>query len=176
MQQKSIYPFVTLYMDDPISNVKKPSGCWYHAGCLITIVSTLLIVFFVYLIFESEEDLDRKRAEYAASHQEYEDAMKAYEADSANLKAEYQRILAKIDAAQAHNDSLAVAALNDSLKCYSEPEWVPRGAIGVNIGAAFLAVFALAMLVPLAIGILLLIYYRYRKRKWQYEYNLNWKP
>ena len=46
-------------MDDPISNVKKPSGCWYHAGCLITIVSTLLLAFFVYLIFESEEDLDR---------------------------------------------------------------------------------------------------------------------
>ena len=43
--------------------------------------------------------------------------------------------------------------------------------IGVNIGAAFFAVFALAMLVPLAIGILLLIYYRYRKRKWQNEYN-----
>ena len=29
-----------------------------------------------------------------------------------------------------------------------------------------LAVFALAMLIPLAIGLLLLLYYRYRKRKW----------
>lgn len=176
MQQKSIDPFVTLDMNGAMSNVKKPSGCWYHAGCLFTIVSTLLIAFSVYLIFDSEKELDRKRAEYAAYHQEYEEAMKAYEADSANMKAEYQRILAEIDAAQARNDSVAVAALNDSLKCYSEPEWVPRGAIGVNIGAAFIAVFAVAMLVPLAIGILLLVYYRYRKRKWQYEYNLNWKP
>ena len=95
--------------------------------------------------------------------------MRAYEADSANLKVEYQRIQAEIDAARARNDSTTVAALKDSLKCYSEPEWTPRGVIGVNIGAAFFAVFALAMLVPLAIGILLLIYYRYRKRKWKYQ-------
>ena len=158
-------------MDREIYNVKKPNGCWHHAGCLLTIVSTLLIVFCVYLIIESEEELDRKRAEYAASHQEYEEAMRAYEADSANLKVEYQRIQAEIDAARARNDSTAVAALEDSLKCYSEPEWVPRGAIGVNIGAAFFAVFALAMLVPLAVGIILLLYYRYRKRKWQNEFN-----
>ena len=156
-------------MDREIYTVKKPNGCWHYAGCLLTIVSTLLIVFCVYLIIESEEELDRKRAEYAASHQEYEEAMRAYEADSANLKVEYQRIQAEIDAARARNDSTAVAVLKDSLKCYSEPEWTPRGVIGVNIGAAFFAVFALAMLVPLAIGILLLIYYRYRKRKWKYQ-------
>ena len=158
-------------MNDDIGNIKKPNGCWHYAGCLLTIVSTLLIVFCVYLIIESEEELDRKRAEYAASHQEYEEAMRAYEADSANLKVEYQRIQAEIDAARARNDSMTVAALEDSLKCYSEPEWVPRGAIGVNIGAAFFAVFALAMLVPLAVGIILLLYYRYRKRKWQNEFN-----
>ena len=158
-------------MNDDIGNIKKPNGCWKHAGCLLTIVSTLLVVFCVYLIYDSEEELDRKRAEYAAYHKEYEEAMKAYEADSANLKVEYQRVQAKIDAARARNDSMTVAALEDSLKCYSEPEWVPRGAIGVNIGAAFFAVFALAMLVPLAVGIILLLYYRYRKRKWQNEFN-----
>ena len=126
----------------------------------------LLILFFVYLIFDSEKQLDKKRAEYAASEMEYQEALKAYEADSVNLKVQYQRVLAEIDAAQARNDTLAVAALQDSLKQYSEPEWTPRGAIGVNIGAGFFLVFALLMLVPLAIGLLLLLYYRYRKRKW----------
>ena len=105
----------------------------------------LLILFFVYLIFDSEKQLDKKRAEYAASEMEYQEALKAY---------------------QARNDTITVAALQDSLKRYSEPEWVPRGAIGFNIGGAFFLVFALAMLIPLAIGLLLLLYYRYRKRKW----------
>ena len=126
----------------------------------------LLILFFVYLIFDSEKQFDKKRAEYAASEMEYQEALKAYEEDSVNLKVQYQRVLAEIDAAQARNDTLAVAALQDSLKQYSEPEWAPRGAIGVNIGAGFFLVFALLMLIPLAIGLLLLLYYRYRKRKW----------
>ena len=110
--------------------------------------------------------MDKNRAEYKASQMEYEEAMRAYEADSVNLKAQYQRILTEISAAQARNDSLAVASLQDSLKLYSKPEWTPRGAIGVNIGAAFFVVFALVMLVPLAIGLLLLLVYRYRRRKW----------
>ena len=126
----------------------------------------LLILFFVYLIFDSEKQLDQKRAEYTASEIEYQEAMKAYEADSVNLKVQYQRVLAEIDAAQTRNDTLAVAALQDSLKQYSEPEWAPRGAIGVNIGAAFFVFFILVMLIPLAIGLLLLLYYRYRKREW----------
>ena len=105
----------------------------------------LLILFFVYLIFDSEKQLDKKRAEYAASEMEYQEALKAYEADSVNLKAHYQRILAEMDAAQARNDTITVAALQDSLKRYSEPEWVPRGAIGFNIGGACFLVFALAM-------------------------------
>ena len=153
-------------MNDPIRPVKKPSGCWLHVGCLLTIVSALLIAFFVYMIFESEKQLDEKRAEYKASQMEYEEAMQAYEADSVNLKAQYQRVLNEISAAQARNDSLAVASLQDSLKLYSEPEWAPRGAIGVNIGAAFFVVFALVMLIPLSIGLLLLLVYRYRRRKW----------
>ena len=118
------------------------------------------------MIFESEKQLDRKRAEYTASELEYQEALDAYEADSVNMKAQYQRIQAEIDAAQARNDSLAVASLQDSLKLYSEPEWAPRGAIGVNIGAAFFVLFALVMLIPLAIGLMLILVYRYRKRKW----------
>ncbi len=152
--------------NDPIRPVKKPSGCLYHAGCLLTVASMLLISFFVYLIFDSEKQLDNKRAEYKASQMEYEEAMQAYEADSVYMKAQYQRIQAEIDAAQARNDSLAVASLQDSLKLYSEPEWVPRGAIGVNIGAAFFVLFAVVMLIPLSIGLLLLLVYRHRKRKW----------
>ena len=126
-----------------------------------------LILFFVYLIFDSEKQLDKKRAEYAASEMEYQEALKAYEADSVNLKVQYQRVLAEIDAAQARNDTLAVAALQDSLKQYSEPEWAPRGAIGVNIGAAFFVVFAMVMLIPLCIGLILLIVYWYKRRKWR---------
>ena len=155
-----------MMQNDPVYPVKKPNGCWFHAGCLLTVASMLLIMFFVYLIFDSEKQMDRNRAEYTAYEREYQEAMKAYEADSVNMKAQYQRIMAKIDAAQARNDSLAVAVLQDSLKRYSEPEWMPRGAIGVNIGAAFFVLFALVMLVPLVIGLLLLLYYRYRKRKW----------
>jgi len=150
---------------DPIRPVKKNSGCWYHAGCLITVVSTLLIVFFVAMIFESEAKMDKNREEYAASHQEYEEALQAYEADSANLKAQYQRILTEMDSAQARNDTLMMAALEDSLKLYSEPEFIQRGAIGFNIGGGFFLIFALMMLIPLIIGLLLIAYYRYRKRK-----------
>ena len=158
-----------MIQSDPIQPVKKPSGCWYHTGCLLTVASMLLIAFFVYLIFDSEKQLDKKRAEYKAYGIEYQEALEAYEADSANMKAHYQRILSEINAAQDRNDTLAVAALQDSLKCYSKPEWAPRGAIGVNIGAAFFVFFALVMLVPLAIGLILLLYYRYRKRKWLFS-------
>ncbi len=154
-------------MSDGIKSVKKPNGCWHHAGCLLTMVSTLLIVMSIYMVFYTEEEIDRKRAEYTASEMEFEEAMRVYEADSANMKVQYQRIKDEMDAAKARNDSTAVAALEDSLKCYSEPEWNPRGAIGVNIGAAIFIFFAIVMLVPFAIGILLLLYYRYRKRKWR---------
>ncbi len=152
-------------MNDPIRPVKKTSGCWYRTGCLITVISTLLIVFFVAMIFVSEAEMDKNREEYAASHQEYEEALKAYEADSANLKAQYQRIQAEIDSAQARNDTLMMATLEDSLIQYSEPEFIPRGAIGFNIGGGFFLIFALMMLIPLIIGLLLIAYYRYRKRK-----------
>ena len=59
------------------------------------------------------------------------------------------------------------AQLQDSLTYYSEPVWERRGAIGVNIGAAFLVFFAVCALVPLTVGIILYLVYRYRKRQYQ---------
>lgn len=146
--------------------MKKPSGCWWMSGCLITVVSGLLIALSVAMIFESADQMDKNRAEYSASVAEYEEAMKAYEADSANLNAQYQRIQVELDSAMARNDSTQISALEDSLSHYAEPEYAPRGAIGFNIAGGFFFMFALIMLVPLAVGLLLLFIYRYKKRKY----------
>ena len=112
--------------------------------------------------------MDKRREEFRTSQQEYDEALKAYEADSVNMKAQYQRVQAEIEAAKARKDSTAVVALQDSLRRYSEPEFIPRGAIGVNIGAAFIVFLILLTLIPLTIGLLLLLYYRYRKRRAKY--------
>ena len=111
--------------------------------------------------------MNELRDEYAASCQEYEDALAAYNADSAHLNAEFNRISARIDEANAKGDSVLAAQLTDSLSLYAEPEWNPRGAIGVNIGAAFFVFFAVCALVPLTVGIILYLVYRYRKRQYQ---------
>ena len=111
--------------------------------------------------------MNELRDEYAASSQEYEDALAAYNADSAHLNAEFNRISARIDEANAKGDSVLAAQLTDSLALYVEPEWNPRGAIGVNIGAAFFVAFAVFALVPLTVGIILYLVYRYRKRQYQ---------
>ena len=150
-----------------VTSPKKPSGCWWMSGCLITVISALMFAFFIYMIFDSEKTMDKHRAEYTASSKEYEEALEAYNADSVRLQAEYRRIEAEIDKAAACQDSVKVAALRDSLSKYAEPEWNPRGHIGVNIGAAFLLVFALVMLIPLGIGLILLIVYWYKRRKWK---------
>lgn len=149
---------------------KKPSGCLKAAGrfgCLLAILSILFIIGNIWLIIYSEEHLDELREEYRVSSEEYEEALAAYNADSAHLNAEYNRISAEIEEADAKGDSLLVTQLQDSLMCYAEPEWKPRGAIGVNIGAAFYVFFSVCALVPLVIGIILYLYYRYRKRKYQ---------
>ena len=99
--------------------MKKPSGCWWMSGCLITVVSGLLIALSVAMIFESADQMDKNRAEYSASVAEYEEAMKTYEADSANLNAQYQRIQVELDSAMARNDSTQIAALEDSLSHYA---------------------------------------------------------
>ena len=98
-------------MNKPNIPMKKPSGCLKWSGCMLTIASALLITFFVWMIVDSEKDMDKSRQEYYESHKEYEDALKAYEADSTLFK--------------------------DSLGNYVKPEYHPRGHIGVNIGAAF---------------------------------------
>jgi uncharacterized membrane protein len=135
------------------------------SGCLLTVISALLIVITIFLIFDAEEHLDERRAEYAASTKEYEDALMAYEADSARLHAQYQRIEKEIEAAKLRNDSNAVWTLEDSLLLYAEPEYHPRGAIGFNIAGAFYLLFIVFLLIPLVIGIILLLYYRYKKNK-----------
>ena len=157
--------------NEPIRSPKKPSGCWLWSGCLLTVVGTFLIVITVFLIFDSERHLDERRAEYAASTREYEEALMAYEADSARLHAQYQRIEKEIEAAQLRNDSVLVLELEDSLLAYAEPEYHPRGAIGFNIAAAFYVLFIVFWLILLVIGIVLLLYYRYKKNKYTRKNN-----
>lgn len=148
--------------------MNKPNGCWKWTGWLLTIGSTLLIAFFVWMCFYSEAKMDENRAEYSAYQKEYEEAIKAYEADSALFHAEYQRIQAEIEAATNRKDPMEnIKVFSDSLKYYAEPEYNPRGHIGFNIAAAFFVVFILILLIPLTIGLLMLLYYRYKYRKWR---------
>ena len=155
-------------MNEPIYTAKKPSGCLMWAGLLLTISSSMLIAFFVYMIGYSEEKMDENRAEYSAYQTEYEETMKAYEADSVHRQAEYRRIQAEIEAAAARQDSTEnIKVLLDSLRYYDKPEYAPRGHIGFNIAAGFFVVFILFLLIPLAIGIMLLVYHWYKRRKWR---------
>ena len=154
-------------MQDIIRPVKKPSGCLNATGWVLTIGSLLFIILCIAMIFEGERHMDELRAEYTASTKEYEDKMEAYVADSAHLHAEYNRIAAAIEEAQSKGDSTLVEALTDSLKLYDEPLFERRGAIGVNIGAAFFVFFALCALVPLALGIVLLVLFWHRRRKYR---------
>lgn len=124
-------------MEEILRPVKKPSGCLNVFGWLLTVICVLFIILCIAMIFEGERHLDELRAEYAASTEEYEEAMEAYNADSLHLQAEYQRIQLKIEKAEETGDSALVAELTDSLALYAEPEYHPRGAIGVNIGGAF---------------------------------------
>ena len=154
-------------MQDIIRPVKKPSGCLNATGWVLTIGSLLFILLCVAMIIEGERHMDELRAEYTASTKDYEDKMEAYVADSAHLHAEYNRIAAAIEEAQSKGDSTLVEALTDSLKLYDEPLFERRGAIGVNIGAAFFVFFALCALVPLALGIVLLVLFWHRRRKYR---------
>lgn len=154
-------------MQDIIRPIKKPSGCLNATGWVLTIGSLLFIILCIAMIIEGERHMDELRAEYTASTKEYEDKMEAYVADSAHLHAEYNRIAAAIEEAQSKGDSTLVEALTDSLKLYDEPLFERRGAIGVNIGAAFFVFFALCALVPLALGIVLLVLFWHRRRKYR---------
>ena len=156
-------------MDEMLRPVKKPSGCLSFLGWLLTIGSILFIALCVAMIFEGEEHMDELRAEHAASYEEYEKAMEAYNADSVHLRKEFQRIQTMIDKAEAAGDSALAQALNDSLSLYAEPEFEPRGAIGFNIAGAFFLFFALCACVPLLIGVILLVYYHRRKQKYKQQ-------
>ena len=154
-------------MEEFVKPVKKPSGCLKIFGWLLTAGSVLFIVFCISMIFEGEKRMDELRAEYAASSKEYDEALEAYHADSVHMQAEYRRIQEQMDKAEAAGDSIAAIELADSLKRYAEPQWTPRGAIGVNIGGAFFLFFALCALVPLLAGVFILIYCHNRKRKYR---------
>ena len=132
-------------MNDPYNPMKKPSGCWKWSGCMLTIVSTLLIAFFVWMIIYSEQEIDKSRQEFGASQKEYEEALEAYEADSVHLMAEYQRIQAEIEAAEKRHEP-------------SEK---------IEAGAAIFVLFILIALIPLGIGLLMLLYYWLKYRKWR---------
>ena len=155
---------------ESIEPIRKPSGCLKASGrfgCFMAICSLLIIVFCIWMTISSEEHMNELRDEYAASSQEYEDALAAYNADSAHLNAEFNRISARIDEANAKGDTILASQLQDSLTYYSEPVWERRGAIGFNIGGAFFVFFAVCALVPLTVGIILYLVYRYRKRQYQ---------
>ena len=62
-------------MNDPYKPIKKPHGCWKWSGCMLTIVSALLIAFFVWMIIYSEQEIDKSRQEFTASQIEYEEAL-----------------------------------------------------------------------------------------------------
>ena len=53
-------------MNDPYIPMNKPSGCWKWSGCMLTIVSALLIAFFVWMIVYSEQEMDKSRQEFKA--------------------------------------------------------------------------------------------------------------
>lgn len=155
---------------ESIEPIRKPSGCLKASGrfgCFMAICSVLFIVFCIWMTISSEHHMDELRDEYTASTKEYEEALAAYNADSAHLNAEFNRITAEIEKAEAKGDTVLASQLQDSLMYYSEPIWERRGAIGVNIGAAFFVAFAVFALIPLAIGIIMYIFYRYRKRQYQ---------
>lgn len=155
---------------ESIEPVGKPGGCLRATGCLglvLIVASLLFIIGNIAMIISSEHHMDELRDEYTASTKEYEEALAAYNADSAHLNAEFNRITAEIEKAEAKGDTVLASQLQDSLMYYSEPIWERRGAIGVNIGAAFFVAFAVFALIPLAIGIIMYIFYRYRKRQYQ---------
>lgn len=154
-------------MEEIVRPVKKPGGCLNAFGWLLTIGSVLFIVFCVAMIIEGEKHMDELRAEYAASTEEYEAALEAYNADSLHLQAEYQRIQTLKEKAEQAGDTIMAMELNDSLALYAEPEFQPRGAIGFNIAGAFFLFFALCALVPLAIGFVILVVCRRRQRRYR---------
>ena len=107
-----------------IEPVGKPGGCLRATGCLglvLIVASLLFIIGNIAMIISSEHHMDELRDEYTASTKEYEEALAAYNADSAHLNAEFNRITAEIEKAEAKGDTVLASQLQDSLMYYSEP-------------------------------------------------------
>ena len=116
-------------------------GCLGIFGVLLGLAGLLILVLSIFGMFASEQELDKKRDQYAAYEQELEE----YEADSLKV-ARYGEM--------------------DSLAYYAPPE--RRGAIGFNIAGAFLMIPAVAGVVMMVLGLVIAVVFYYlweRERK-----------
>lgn len=125
-------------------------GCLTVSGIIMTVVGVLGVLLCLFIMYDSEKSLDRKRAEYS----EWSKEMMAYEEDSVKM-ARYAELDSLICEAELTGDSIIVAELKDSLALYAPPP--QRGVIGFNIGAAFLMIPLAVSAVIALIGIILLI-------------------
>ena len=136
-------------------------GCLGIFGVLLGLAGLLILVLSIFGMFASEQELDKKRDQYAAYEQELEE----YEADSLKV-ARYGEILLQMDEANENGDSLLMSELQDSLAYYAPPE--RRGAIGFNIAGAFLMIPAVAGVVMMVLGLVIAVVFYYlweRERK-----------
>ncbi len=136
-------------------------GCLGVSGVLMGLAGLVMLLLSIGGMFYSENELDKKRAEYS----EYSMELEEYEDDSVK-QARYQDILDQMDRAYANGDSLLAGELEDSLRVYGPPE--RRGAIGFNIAAAFLMIPAAAGVVLMVLGLVIAVVFYYL---WERERN-----
>lgn len=129
-------------------------GCLGIFGVLLGLAGLLILVLSIFGMFASEQELDKKRDQYAAYEQELEE----YEADSLKV-ARYGEILLQMDEANENGDSLLMSELQDSLAYYAPPE--QRGVIGFNIAAAFLMIPAATGVALMVIGLVIAVVFYY---------------
>lgn len=125
-------------------------GCLGVTGVLMGLAGLVVLLLCIGMMVSSENELDKKRAEYS----EYSMELEEYEDDSVK-QARYQEILDQMDRAYANGDSLLAGELEDSLRVYGPPE--RRGAIGFNIAAAFLMIPAAAGVVLMVLGLVIAV-------------------
>lgn len=129
-------------------------GCFGILGVLMGLAGIVLLVLSIMGMFYSENELDKKRAEYS----EYSMELEEYEADTLK-QARYTEICELIDKAEADGDSLRMGELQDSLEVYAPP--TQRGVIGFNIAAAFLMIPAAGGVVMMVVGLILAVVFYY---------------
>lgn len=125
-------------------------GCLAISGIIMTVIGICGVLLCLFIMYDSEKSLDRKRAEYS----EWSKEMQAYEEDSVKT-ARYAELDSMMTEADLAGDSVTVVELRDSLALYAPPP--QRGVIGVNIGAAFLMIPLAACAVIALIGMILLV-------------------